>query len=93
MERQGANPTEEMTMRRYLITACGLVIFGAYVVAQGGGDQTSAPTEARLRETVANLRAGRIVTRPITIASTPSKKRTSPASSPARAPTSAVRWA
>jgi hypothetical protein len=38
MERQGANPTEEMTMRRYLITACGLVIFGAYVVAQGVGD-------------------------------------------------------
>src|SRR5688572_31400941 len=49
-------------MRRYLITACGLVIFGAYVVAQGGGDQKSAPTEPRLRETVANLRAGRIAT-------------------------------
>jgi len=49
-------------MRRYLITACGLVIVGTYVVAQGGGDQTSAPTEARLRETVANLRAGRIAT-------------------------------
>jgi 4-carboxymuconolactone decarboxylase len=51
-----------MTMRRYLITACGLVIAGAYVVAQGGGDQNSAATEARLRETVANLRAGRIAT-------------------------------
>ena len=49
-------------MRRYLITVCGLMIFGAYLVAQGGGDQTSAPTEARLRETVANLRAGRIAT-------------------------------
>ena len=49
-------------MRRYLITACGLVIFGAYVVAQGGGDPKSVPTEARLRETVANLRAGRIAT-------------------------------
>ena len=31
-------------------------------MAQGGGDQTSTPTEAHLRETVANLRAGRIAT-------------------------------
>lgn len=49
-------------MRRYLMTACGLVILGASLVAQGGGGQTSPPTEARLRETVANLRAGRIAT-------------------------------
>ena len=50
-------------MRRYLIAVCGLVIFGAYLAAQGGvGDQTAAPTDARLRETVAKLRAGRIAT-------------------------------
>ena len=49
-------------MRRYLMVACGLVIFGAgYVAAQGGG-QNVAPTEARQRETVAKLRAGRIAT-------------------------------
>ena len=50
-------------MRRYLMAACGVVIFGAYLAAQGGvGDQTSAPTDAHLRETVAKLRAGRIAT-------------------------------
>ena len=50
-------------MRRSLIAACGLVIFGAYLAAQGGGaDQKGAPTEARLRESVASLRAGRIAT-------------------------------
>ena len=49
-------------MRRYLMVACGLVIFGAYVAAQGGADQKGAPPEARLRETVAKLRAGRIAT-------------------------------
>jgi 4-carboxymuconolactone decarboxylase len=49
-------------MRRYLIVASGLLIFGAYLAAQGGGEQQGAPAEARLRETVANLRAGRIAT-------------------------------
>ena len=50
-------------MRRYLMVACGLVIFGAaYLAAQGGGEQKGAPPEARLRETVAKLRAGRIAT-------------------------------
>jgi len=49
-------------MRRYLMVASGLVIFAAYLAAQGGGDQKGAPPEARLRETVANLRAGRIAT-------------------------------
>ena len=50
-------------MRRYLMAACGVVIFGAYLAAQGGvGDQTAAPTDAHLRETVAKLRAGRIAT-------------------------------
>jgi len=50
-------------MRRYLIAVCGVVIFGAYLAAQGGvGDQTAAPTDAHLRETVAKLRAGRIAT-------------------------------
>src|SRR4029434_6968472 len=49
-------------MRRYLVTVCGLVVLGAYLAAQGGGDQKAAPTEARLRETVANLRGGRIAT-------------------------------
>ena len=49
-------------MRRYVMAACGLVIFGAYLAAQGGADQKGAPPEARLRETVANLRAGRIAT-------------------------------
>ena len=52
-------------MRRYLMVASGLVMFGAYLAAQGGGDQgdqKGAPAEARLRETVANLRAGRIAT-------------------------------
>src|ERR1044072_5536993 len=56
-----------MVMRRYLMVACGLVIFGAYLAAQGGGDQNDgaqkgAPPEARQRETVAKLRAGRIAT-------------------------------
>ena len=49
-------------MRRYLTVAGGLVIFGVYLAAQGGGDQKGAPTEARLRETVAKLRSGRIAT-------------------------------
>ena len=80
-------------MRRYLMVACGLVIFGAYLAAQGGGEQKAAQNESHLRETVAKLRAGRIATPMITIVSTPSRRRTSPASSPARAPISAVRWA
>jgi hypothetical protein len=37
-------------------------LFGSYLAAQGGGDQKAAPIEARLRETVAKLRAGRIAT-------------------------------
>jgi 4-carboxymuconolactone decarboxylase len=49
-------------MRRYLMMAGGLVIFGAYLAAQAGGDEKGAPPEARLRETVAKLRAGRIAT-------------------------------
>ena len=49
-------------MRRYLTVASGLVIFAAYLAAQGGGDQKGTPAEARMRETVANLRAGRIAT-------------------------------
>ena len=50
-------------MRRYLMVACGLVIFAAaYLAAQGSSDQKGAPPEARLRETVAKLRAGRIAT-------------------------------
>jgi len=51
-----------MMMRRYLMMGCGLVVFGAYVAAQSGGDQKTAPADARLRETVAKLRAGRIAT-------------------------------
>jgi len=49
-------------MRRYVVVASSLVMFAAYLAAQGGGDQKGAPAEARLRETVANLRAGRIAT-------------------------------
>ena len=49
-------------MRRYLMVGSGLVIFAAYLAAQGGADQKGTPDEARLRETVANLRAGRIAT-------------------------------
>jgi len=49
-------------MRRYLMVASGLVIFAAYLAAQGGCEQKGTPAEARLRETVANLRAGRIAT-------------------------------
>ena len=49
-------------MRRYLMVGSGLVIFAAYLAAQGGTDQKGTPAEARLRETVANLRAGRIAT-------------------------------
>ena len=45
-------------MRRYLMVACGLVMFGAaFLAAQGGGEQKGAPPEARMRETVAKLRA------------------------------------
>jgi len=49
-------------MRRYLMVACGLVIFGAAYLAAQGGDQKGPPPEARQRETVAKLRAGRIAT-------------------------------
>jgi 4-carboxymuconolactone decarboxylase len=42
--------------------ACGLVIFGAAYLAAQGGDQKGPPPEARQRETVAKLRAGRIAT-------------------------------
>jgi 4-carboxymuconolactone decarboxylase len=51
-----------MIMRRYLMVACGLVIFGAAYLAAQGGDQKGPPPEARQRETVAKLRAGRIAT-------------------------------
>jgi len=49
-------------MRRYLMVACGLVFFGAAYLAAQGGDQKGPPPEARQRETVAKLRAGRIAT-------------------------------